>query len=120
MNPYRSQVFKINCQEDEAKVDRWLKEQRGKGYRVLQKWSFETWGPQITHFIVVVVGRRIYDGTTYYDYEAMRRLEDMVCFLRFVCKEISQVLAQEHLVALDRLVSFQLGENPPPTELDSE
>ncbi len=111
MDNYQFKTFKVDSHST-AEEENWLEEKEKEGYRCLQRHCLQFRGPEIHQFVIVVVGRRVYDGAVYWDFEALRRLEDLMCFEWFVSREIEQVLLKAYLDALGQLVSFQQGEAP--------
>ena len=111
MEHYQYKTFQVHSNST-AEEENWLKEKEKEGYRCLQRHCLQFRGPKIIQFVVVVVGRRVYDGAVYWDFAALRRLEDLMCFEWFVSREIEQVLLKAYLDALGQLVSFQQGEAP--------
>jgi hypothetical protein len=111
MEHYQVKTFHVHSKST-VEERNWLEEKETEGYRCLQRHCLEFRGPKISQFVVVVVGRRVYDGALYWDFEALRRLEDLMCFERFVLREIELLLLRAYLDALEQLASFELGEAP--------
>ena len=111
MEQYQYKTFQINS-DSTAEEENWLKEKEKEGYRCLQRHCLQFRGPEISQFVIVVVGRRVYDGAVYWDFKALRQLEDLMCFEWLVSREIEQVLLRAYLDALEQLASFELGETP--------
>ena len=111
MEHYQYKTFQVHSNST-AEEENWLKEKEKEGYRCLQRHCLQFRGPTIIQFVIVVVGRRIYDGAVYWDFEALRRLEDLMCFEWFVSREIELLLLRAYLDALGQLASFELGEAP--------
>ncbi|MCZ6769352.1 MAG: hypothetical protein O7D93_08920 [Acidobacteria bacterium] len=111
MQQYQCKTFQINSNST-SEEENWLEEKEKEGYRCLQRHCLEFRGPKISQFVVVVIGRRVYDGAVYWDFAALRRLEDLMCFEWFVSKEIELLLLRAYLDALEQLANFRLGQAP--------
>ena len=55
------------------------------------------------------MGRGVYDGSIYWDYEALRRMQDLLCFRQYVVQEVEGLLAEAYIRAIEQLDKFKRG-----------